>query len=163
MEAPSSDVSAMTEPINACLRSRLKRSPLAQWAILVAISVPLGALLETMGLPAALLIGPMIAGILVGSNGGTIRAPRLPVFAAQTIVGCLVARAITGEIVLRFLRDWPLFLSVIVSIVVACTALGWLLSRLKVLPGTTAVWGTARAYTVRENCGFCPSPFGFLR
>jgi membrane AbrB-like protein len=116
---------------------------LAQWSILVAASAPLAALLEAVSLPAALLLGPMIAGILVGSNGGTIRAPRLPVFAAQTIVGCLVARSITGEIVFRFLKDWPLFLSVIVSIVVASAALGCLLTRCKVLPGTTAVWGTA--------------------
>jgi membrane AbrB-like protein len=100
-------------------------------------------LLEVAALPAALLLGPMIAGIIVGSNGGTIRAPRLAVFAAQTIVGCLVARAITGEIVLRFLKDWPLFLSVIIAIIAASTALGWLLTRLKVLPGTTAIWGTA--------------------
>jgi membrane AbrB-like protein len=109
----------------------------------VGASAPLAVLLEVVGLPAAFLLGPMIAGILVGSNGGTIHAPRLPVFAAQTIVGCLVARAITGEIILRFLKDWPLFLSVIMSIVVACAALGWLLARWKVLPGTTAVWGTA--------------------
>ena len=143
MEAASSDVPAMTPPIDPRLRPRLQRSPLAQWTLLVAVSVPFAALLETMGLPAALLIGPMIAGILVGSNGGTIRAPRLPVFAAQTIVGCLVARAITGDIVLRFLKDWPLFLGVILSIVAASTALGWLLTRWQVLPGTTAVWGVA--------------------
>jgi membrane AbrB-like protein len=116
---------------------------LAQWTLLVAMSVPLAGLLETMGLPAALLLGPMIAGILVGSNGGTIHAPRLPVFAAQTIVGCLVARAITWDIVLRFLKDWPLFLGVILCIVAASTALGWLLTRWQVLPGTTAVWGVA--------------------
>jgi membrane AbrB-like protein len=109
----------------------------------VAASAPLAALLEVVGLPAAFLLGPMIAGIVVGSNGGTIRAPRLPVFAAQTVVGCLVSRAITGEIVLRFLKDWPLFLSVIVCIVAACAALGCLLTRWKVLPGTTAVWGIA--------------------
>jgi membrane AbrB-like protein len=132
----------MTQPVAPRSSSR-RLSPWAQWAVLVAASAPLAALLEVVGLPAALLLGPMIAGILVGSNGGTIRAPRLPVFAAQAIVGCLVARAITGEIVLRFLRDWPLFLSVIVSIVAASAALGWLLTQWKVLPGTTAVWGTA--------------------
>jgi uncharacterized protein len=137
------DLPVMTQPVDPQSSSHLRLSPLAQWAILVAASVPLAALLEVVGLPAALLLGPMIAGILVGSNGGTIRAPRLPVFAAQTIVGCLVARAITGEIVLRFLRDWPLFLSIMLSIVAACAALGWLLTRLKVLPGTTAVWGIA--------------------
>ena len=133
----------MTQPAAPPSSSRRRLSPWAQWTVLVATSAPLAALLEVVGLPAAWLLGPMIAGILVGSNGGTIRAPRLPVFAAQAIVGCLVARAITGEIVLRFLKDWPLFLSVIVSIVAASAALGCLLTRWKVLTGTTAVWGTA--------------------
>jgi membrane AbrB-like protein len=133
----------MTKPITPESSSRLRLPAWAQWTILVPASAALAALLESGGLPAAFLLGPMIAGILIGSNGGTIRAPRLPVFAAQAIVGCLVARAITGEIVLRFLKDWPLFLSVMVSIVAASAALGCVLTRWRVLPGTTAVWGTA--------------------
>ena len=133
----------MTQPIPPRPSPRLRLSLWAQWVVLVTASAALAGLLELVGLPAAWLLGPMIAGILVGSSGGAIRAPRLPVFAAQTILGCQVARAITGEIVLRFLNDWPLFLSVIVSIVAASTALGWLLTRWRVLPGTTAVWGTA--------------------
>lgn len=119
------------------------RQPLVQWGILLAISIVLAVILELAGLPAALLLGPMIAGIAVGCNGGSIRTPKLPVLAAQTIVGCLVARAITGESVLRFLADWPLFLGVVLVIIVTSGLLGWVLARLKVLPGTAAVWGTA--------------------
>ena len=103
----------------------------------------LAAVFELIALPAALLLGPMIAGIVMGSNGGRIRPPRLPVLAAQTVVGCLVARAITGDIVVAFLKDWPLFLSVVIAIVATSGAIGWVLTRLKALPGTTAVWGTA--------------------
>jgi membrane AbrB-like protein len=130
-----------TDPRTPTLFGKL--SLLAQWAILIGSSVPLAALFEVAALPAALLLGPMIAGIVVGSNGGTIHPPRLPVLAAQTIVGCLVARAITSDIVLRFLKDWPLFFSVVMAIIAASSVLGWLLARWKVLPGTTAVWGTA--------------------
>ena len=134
----------MTQPTNPRASTPFEKlSPLVQWGFLIASSVLLAALFEVAALPAALLLGPMIAGIVVGCNGGTIRPPRLPVFAAQTIIGCLVARAVTGDIVFRFLKDWPLFLSVIIGIVAASTALGWLLTRWKVLPGTTAVWGTA--------------------
>ena len=134
----------MTQPTNPRASTLFgKLSPLAQWAILIASSVPLAGLFEVVALPAALLLGPMIAGIVVGSNGGTIRPLRLPVLAAQTIVGCLVARTITGDIVRRFLEDWPLFLSVVMAIIAASSALGWILTRWKVLPGTTAVWGTA--------------------
>jgi membrane AbrB-like protein len=120
-----------------------KRSTAAQWGILIAGSAVLAALFGSVGLPAALLLGPMVAGILVGCNGGRIRVSRIPVFAAQAVVGCLLARAITAEIVLAFLEDWPLFLSVVLAIVAASGGVGWVLTRLEVLPGTTAVWGTA--------------------
>jgi uncharacterized protein len=134
----------MTQPPNPRASSLFEKlSPIAQWGFLVAASALLAVLLEMVGLPAALLLGPMIAGIIVGSNGGRIRPPRLPVLAAQTIVGCLVARAITGDAVVTFLKDWPLFLSVVIAIIAMSTGLGWLLTRLQVLPGTTAVWGTA--------------------
>ena len=103
----------------------------------------LAAALEIVGLPAALLMGPMIAGIALAANGGSIRAPRTPVLAAQAVVGCLMARAITGDIVLAFLKDWPLLLGVVLAIVATSSLLGWTIGRLEVLPGTTAVWGTA--------------------
>ncbi len=133
----------MTQPTNPRASPPFETlSPLAQWGFLIASSVLLAALFMMAGLPAALLLGPMIAGIVVGCNGGRICTPRLPVFASQTIVGCLVARALTGDIVLTFVKDWPLFLSVVVAIIATTTALGWMLTRWKVLPGTTAVWGT---------------------
>jgi uncharacterized protein len=134
----------MTEPTPPRPPGRLaKLSLFGQWGVLLAASLLLATLLELCGLPAALLVGPMIAGILVATNGGRIRASRLPIVVAQTLVGCLVARAITGDIVLAFLKDWPLFVAVILVMLVASAALGWGLARLKVLPGSTAVWGTA--------------------
>src|SRR5262249_45814077 len=104
----------------------LKRlPPLQQWAVLIAGSVVLAALLGLAGLPAAFLLGPMLAGILLATNGGGIRAPRLPVVAAQAVVGCLIARAITSDILLAFLRGWPLFLGVVVVIIATSGLLGW--------------------------------------
>jgi uncharacterized protein len=117
--------------------------PAQQWGLLIAGSVAVAGLLEIIGLPAALLLGPMIAGIVLATNGGNIRAPRLPVLAAQAVVGCLVARAITGDIVLAFLKDWPLLVGVVLAIVATSSLLGWMIGRLEVLPGTTAVWGTS--------------------
>jgi membrane AbrB-like protein len=98
---------------------------------------------EAAGLPAALLLGPMIAGIVLATNGGSIRMPRRPAQVAQAVIGCLVARAITGDIVLAFLSDWPLFLGVVLAIVATSSAIGWTMGRCEVMPGTTAVWGTA--------------------
>jgi membrane AbrB-like protein len=123
------------------LLGRLPR--LVLWGLLVVLSVLLAGLLSMAGLPAAWLLGPMLAGILIATNGGRIRIPRPPLLAAQAILGCLVARAITADIVMAFVRGWPLFLGIVLIIIVTSALLGWLIARFRVLPGTTAVWGTA--------------------
>lgn len=119
------------------------RSRATQWSVLLVLSLSLAAALEWIGIPAALLMGPMVGGILLGTNGSAIRVPRLPYLAAQTIVGCLIARSIDPQIVGTFLQSWPLFLSVVLAVLVASSVLGWLLSRWSVLPGSTAVWGSS--------------------
>src|SRR5262245_8156467 len=114
-----------------------------QWGLLLAGSLLLAALFARAHLPAALLLGPMIAAIILGSNGARLRVPRRAVFACQTIVGCLIARSITGDIVTAFLKDWPLLLATVLVIIATSGVLGWLISRWQVLPGSTAVWGSA--------------------
>lgn len=55
-----------------------KLSRPAQWTLLLTTSVCITALLEAAGLPAAVLLGPMISAILLVTNGGTLRVPQLP-------------------------------------------------------------------------------------
>jgi membrane AbrB-like protein len=114
-----------------------------QGGLLLAGSLLLAVLFSMARLPAALLLGPMIAAIVLGSNGARLSVPRRAVFACQTIVGCLIARSITGDIVHAFLRDWPLLLATVLVIIATSGVLGWLISRWQVLPGSTAVWGSA--------------------
>ena len=113
------------------------------WCLLVVGSLLLAAIFAMARLPAALLLGPMIAGIVLGSNGARIGVPRLAVYAAQTIVGCLIARSITSDIVHAFLKDWPLLLGAVLIIILTSSLVGFLISRWRVLPGSTAVWGSA--------------------
>jgi uncharacterized protein len=114
-----------------------------QWLILLFFSILFAGALELAALPAALLIGPMLAAIVAGTNGATVRVP-LPLFgSAQAIVGCLVAGAISADIFPVFYKQWPLFLGTVVLTVVASSLLGWLISRWRILPGTTAVWGSS--------------------
>ena len=115
----------------------------AQWGLLLATSFVAALVLEWIGLPAALLLGPMIGGVTVGVNGGAIRVARPLFYAAQAILGCLIARAITPAIVVAFLKEAPLFVSVILAVVAASSLIGWLMSRWGALPGSTAVWGTS--------------------
>ena len=119
--------------------SELPRS--VHWCLLLILSVVLVALLEWARLPAALMLGPMIAGILMESGGGNLRVPAMPMLFAQAVIGCLVARMITSQILKTFTLYWPLFIGIMLAMIVSSLALGWLLTRLRLFPGTTAVWG----------------------
>ncbi len=119
------------------------RAPLLHWTILFLATALFVGLLELVHLRAALLLGAMAAAILVGAYEGDIALPRLPSAFAQAVIGCLVARSIDPGIFSEILGQWPVFLFSITSVIVASTALGALLAYWKVLPGTTAIWGSA--------------------
>ncbi len=115
----------------------------AQWTALVAASVALAAALEFVGVPAGLLLGPMIVGIGAAMFDARIRVAGKPYMLAQAVIGCLVANSITPEIILTFLDDWPLLVALVTTVIVASSTLGWLMSRWQVLPGSAAVWGSS--------------------
>lgn len=121
---------------------RLGRSPQGvQWGVLLVLSALAVAVLELVRLPAALMLGPMAAAILMATNDASVRVPALPFYAAQGVIGCMVARSITAPTLAEIAKDWPLFMGGVAWAVVAAAVLGWLLARLRLLPGTTAVWG----------------------
>jgi membrane AbrB-like protein len=129
-----------TERITLTLRA----TPTAtKWAVLLAVSLVFMIPLELVRLPAALLLGAMGAGVLVAALGGKLAVPRWPYALAQGLIGCLVARSIRPAILVTMVQQWPLFLAGVCSVLAISTALGALLARCKVLPGTTAVWGSA--------------------
>ena len=115
----------------------------AQWAFLAALSGACAALLHLAGLPAAFFLGPMAAGVIMGVNGVSIRVPRAPYIAAQAIMGAFIASAITPSILHSFIQDWPIILGVVFAIIAASSFLGWVMSRWRVMPGTTGVWGSS--------------------
>lgn len=114
-----------------------------QWLVLFSLSALFSTALEIARLPASLLIGPLAAGIVVGVNEGTIRVPSLAFGAAQAVVGCLIAASISLATLTTIADDWVLVLAVVTATLAASSLLGWLVSRWKILPGTTAVWGSA--------------------
>jgi len=113
------------------------------WPALIALTVPVTALLLWLHAPAALMLGPLAAGIAFASWGGKVRFP-VPVFAAaQGIVGCMIARMVPLSIVGDIAGHWLLFTAGVVLVVAASTLVGWWMTRLQVLPGTTALWGVS--------------------
>lgn len=123
---------------------RLTRLPAPlRWLLLLAASLALALGLEAAGLPAAVLLGAMVAGILFATNGARLSVPRAPFLGAQAIIGCLIADNIDPGIVATFVEDWPLFGAILIIIVLATTIMGYAMARAGVLPGTTAIWGTS--------------------
>ena len=115
----------------------------AQWALLLAVSVVFVALLEVLHLSAALLLGPMIAGMLLASAGGRIRVNDTVFVATQGIIGCMIARAIPPSILSEVAMKWPIFALGVGSTIVIAALFGWVLTRWRVLPGSSAIWGSA--------------------
>jgi len=114
-----------------------------QWAVLLLCSALVVGLLELIGAPGVFLIGPMLAGIVVGTNGGAIRPPRFAYRVAQILIALMIASSLTPSTLSIFRDQGILFVAVIVGVLIASNLLGILLTRLKVLPGTTAIWGCA--------------------
>jgi membrane AbrB-like protein len=122
--------------------SPLSNAPASrQWMLLVVGSALFIAAMLRAGLPGAWLLGPMMAGIVVGVNGGSIRVPPLLFLGGQAVVGCMLAGLVTRPVLASFARQWPIFLAVTLSTVLAAGAIGRLLTGRRMLPGTTAVWG----------------------
>src|ERR1700727_530842 len=120
----------------------LSRLPVfARWGVLIALSVLFAALLTWARLPAALPLGAMLAGILVENGGAGILVPQLPFSFAQAVLGCMIARVLTSTILHSFLHQWPLFLGISLLVIVVSCLLGWIISKFRILPETTAIWG----------------------
>lgn len=91
------------------------RSHFFQWMKLLALSSAISFVLFWFHLPAALLLGPMIAGISLSLRGAEIRVPRPFFIAAQAIIGCMIARSLTSSIFGVLLANWALVLLILFS------------------------------------------------
>jgi len=110
--------------------------------LLVAGSVAGVLLLESLRVTAAALLGPIAAAIAMAARGRAVRVPPLAFGFAQAIVGCMIARSMPVAILGEVGRAWPLFVLAIGAVIVVSALLGWALARWRLLPGTTAVWGS---------------------
>jgi membrane AbrB-like protein len=123
-------------------REAITTGPTARvWLLLLGLTIPITLALLWVRLPAALLLGPMVGGILLAARGAVPRLPEQLFLLAQGLLGCLMASAIPTDIFAQLAHTWPLFLSTVLAVIAAAAALGWLLTRWRVLGGTTAIWG----------------------
>ena len=118
------------------------RSVALRWFALVVLSVVSVLVLESLRVTAAALLGPIAAAIVLAARDRVVRVPALPFVFAQAIVGCMIARTIPTAILGEIGKAWPLFVVSVGSVIAVAALLGWALARWKLLPGTTAVWGS---------------------
>ena len=114
-----------------------------QWVALLTLSTLISFIWGAAGLPAGLLLGPMIAGIVFGVNDLRLEVPQWPYLGAQALIGAMVSASITPAIVVSFIHVFWLFCSVITATLLGAVALGWLISRSGLIPGATAVYGSS--------------------
>jgi uncharacterized membrane protein AbrB (regulator of aidB expression) len=95
-----------------------------RWVALLALSVVAAAVLQCARLPAAVMLGPLAAAVLLQLAGGAVKVPRVFLVAAQAIIGCRLARSITPSIVGGFIIHWPLFFGVVALSIIARAGVG---------------------------------------
>jgi len=114
-----------------------------RWIVLLFVSTIIVFLLELVHLPAALLLGPMAAAVLMATMGSGVKIGNKGFTAAQGIVGMMIASNMPTSLFSELKSDWPIFVVGVLSTVLAAAFLGWLMARTKLFPGTTAIWGSS--------------------
>jgi membrane AbrB-like protein len=114
-----------------------------RWVFLLITSVVIAALMQQVHLPAALFLGPLVGGIIFGARGTGLKVPQRLFFMGMAGVGTMMGNLTSSESLNVFMHKWPLFLSIIFTTIFASSVLGFVLTRLRVLPGSVAVWGTS--------------------
>src|SRR5579871_3167387 len=90
-------------------------------------------------LPPALRWLTLIAGsTLIAAALMGVQLPRPLLYGAQAVIGCMIARALTPEILAVFVQRWPIFIGVIAAVVGVASLIGAAMTRWRILPGTTA-------------------------
>lgn len=118
-----------------------KRILMARWGALLGLSAALTALLAHFAIPAAFLIGPMLAAIALASRGLTLAMPEPVSAVAEAVVGCMIVGFMPADFFRAWLERWPLFSLGVLFVLAASSLLGFLLMRLRILPHSTVVWG----------------------
>ena len=116
-------------------------SPTSLWLLLIGLSVGSSAVLVWLEIPAALLLGPMLAGIVLRASGAKTDVPNRVYTLAQGVIGCMVANMLPPSLASEVARHWSVFVFGVFSVIAASAFLGWVLTRMRVLPGSTALWG----------------------
>ncbi|MEI7614249.1 MAG: AbrB family transcriptional regulator [Betaproteobacteria bacterium] len=122
---------------------RIRTKHAASWVLLIIVSLPACWFLKSQGFPAAYLVGAMMCAIAFCLCGVRLALPRKLFYSAQALIGCSVANTITAAIIATIWNDWLVMSLIVGSTILFGGLLGWMLVKCRILPGTTAAWGSS--------------------
>lgn len=128
----------ITRKLSAWLQSAGKPG---QWLILLALSALFLYLLEATGLPAGILLGPLLAGATLSILGVRLHLPRRLGTLIPGIIGCMIIKLMPASDLGEIADHLPVFLFGTFAVIAISSLLGWIMTRMNILPGTTALWG----------------------
>lgn len=121
--------------------SRISKTAL--WTALIPASAALAVGLQWASFPAAVLLGPMLAGVAFALRGADLTVPGWAFAGAQSVVGCMVAVSMTPSVLASLVLNWPAILLAVALVIIFGAVVGFGLMRFGTLPGNTAAWGTS--------------------
>ncbi|OBT09415.1 hypothetical protein A9264_09085 [Vibrio sp. UCD-FRSSP16_10] len=136
--------------------------------IVYTICFVVGVLFDTLHLPAATLLGPMVMAIAFSLRQWQLSTPKSAIFLIQSVIGLVAGKALNLEILLPYLSSWWVFVGVALLVLIVCQMMGYSLARLRILPGSTAIWdcapgGASAMVLMSESHGNNPSLVAFMQ
>ena len=113
----------------------------AAWLLLAVGSVGVASLMRELHVPAAFMLGPMLAAIVVALSGAGIRLHKNYSLGAQAVMGCLIAHLINPALLAVFSAHWFTLIVINLAAMLLIAALGLLITQRRWLPDTSAIWG----------------------
>lgn len=110
-------------------------------ALLLLAACSIAVALKAIGIPAGLLLGPLIAAVIFAARGGMLRLPPLLPTSAQAIIGLMIAPSLNLSSLAVVWKAPTIFLGTTAATLVGAINIAWFAGRLKLLPSAVAVWG----------------------
>lgn len=119
------------------------KQPALRWLSVLFLTAAFVYALGLLALPGHALLGALAAGMIVAIRGRAPAVPSVLFRFGQSAIGCLVASSFDGEALREVAGHGILFFSMVLTVFLVCAGMGWMLAKKRVLPGTTAIWGTS--------------------
>lgn len=123
--------------------TKVKKEGFLFWGFLALLTAVCVGVLTLIGLPAAALVGSIGAGVLVSAYGDIpLKVPPAVFLVSQSFLGCMIARIFTPAVLESIADNGVLVIGSVLSVLACSFVLGALLAKSRVLPGSTAIWGS---------------------